>query len=182
MLKPQDLLVALKFASLPKDEKITFAILAESLSMSVSEVFAATKRAKVCRLIIEGSSTGASRYRPIAINLREFLLGGLRYVFPVEPGKATRGFLTAQDAFPLSKHLGRPDSELPLVWPHPEGDTRGFSIEPIFPSAPNAARKDERLSTWLTLSDAIRVGDARVRMLAATEIGKLIENIDHVRL
>jgi len=64
----------------------------------------------------------------------------------------------------------------------PKVTREALALSQFFPSAPNAARKDERLSTWLTLSDAIRVGDARVRMLAATEIGKLIENIDHVRL
>ena len=45
VLKPQDLLVTLKLASLSGDEPATFAALAATLSMSASEVFAATKRA-----------------------------------------------------------------------------------------------------------------------------------------
>ncbi|MDQ2659365.1 MAG: MarR family transcriptional regulator, partial [Verrucomicrobiota bacterium] len=82
---------------------MTFASLAETLSMSASEVFAATKRAATCHLLVEqpAPASGIARYRPAAANLREFLTIGLRYVFPAEPGKATRGFRTAQDAPPL---------------------------------------------------------------------------------
>jgi len=135
VLKPQDLLVTLKLASLFGDEPTTFAALAASLSMSASEVFAATKRAATCHLLIEAPGTGAARYRPVAPNLREFLISGLRYVFPAEPGKASRGFRTAQDAPPLAAQMARPPSEMPLVWPHPDGDTRGLAIKPIFRSA-----------------------------------------------
>lgn len=147
MLKPQDLFVTLKLASLAGDEPMTFASLAASLSMSASEVFAATKRAAACHLLVEqpAPATGASRYRPAALNLREFLLSGLRYVFPVEPGRAVRGFCTAQDAPPLSSLIVRLPGEMPLVWPHPNGDHRGFGIDPIFRSAPDAARRDPRL-------------------------------------
>lgn len=183
MLKPQDLLVTLKLASLPADETATFAALAATLSMSASEVFAATKRAALCHLLVEqpAPASGAARYRPAATNLREFLVCGLRYVFPAEPGKAGRGFRTAQDAPPLAAQIVRPPGELPLVWPHPDGDTRGFGIKPIFRSAPDAARRDPRLFTWLVLADALRTGDARVRTLAAAEVGKLVTELHRAR-
>ena len=184
MLKPQDLLVTLKFASLPRDEPMTFAALAESLFMSASEVFAATKRAATCHLLVERSApaTGAARFRPAVLNLREFLISGLRYVFPAEPGKAARGFRTAQDAPPLAARIVRSPGEMPLVWPHPDGDTRGLSIKPIFRSAPDASRRDARLFAWLALTDALRTGDARVRTLAAAEVGKLVAELDHARV
>ena len=70
---------------------------------------------------------------------------------------------------------------MPLVWPHPDGDTRGLSIKPIFRSAPDAARRDPRLFAWLALADALRTGDARVRTLAAAEVGKLVAELDHAR-
>jgi hypothetical protein len=185
VLKPQDLLVVLKFASLSREGSLTtFAGLAQSLFMSTSEVFAATKRGMMCHLLVENSfsSPAASRFRPIALNLREFMIGGLRYVFPTEPGKPARGFRTAQDAAPLATQISRQPGDMPFVSPHPDGDTRGFVIKPIFRSAPDAARLDERLARWLALTDALRIGDARVRNLATAEVDRLVTELDHVRI
>jgi hypothetical protein len=184
VLKPQDLLITLKLASLSRDEPVTFAALATSLSMSASEVFAAAKRAATCHLLVEAPTplAGAARYRPNVGNLREFLISGLRFVFPAEAGKAGRGFRTAQDAPPLDSLIVRPPGELPLVWPHPDGDTRGLSIKPIFRSAPDAARRDNRLFAWLALADALRTGDARVRSLAVAEVEKLATELNHARI
>lgn len=183
MLKPQDLVVTFKIASLQRDEPTAFAAVAAALSMSASEVFAATRRAAACHLLAEQSarSAGAARYRPIAANLREFLVSGLRYVFAAEPGKTARGFRTAQDAPPLAAQIVRTPGEMPLVWPHPDGDSRGLSLKPIFRSVPDAARRDTRLYAWLALADALRTGDARVRSLAAAEVGKLIAEFDRAR-
>ena len=183
MLKPQDLLVVLKFAALSGTQILSFAALAESLCMSASEVFAATRRASTCRLLIENfePAGGVDRFRPSVPNLREFLIGGLPYVFPGEQGKAVRGFCTAQDAPPLSTQIIRPQGELPWVWPHPDGDTRGLALKPLYRSVPDAARRDAKLFEWLALADALRAGDARVRTLAAIEIGKLMTHLDHAR-
>lgn len=183
MMKPQDILVVCKLAALVGREPMSFAALGESLSMSASEVFAATRRATACRLLIEQPppASGAARFRPVAPNLREFLVSGLRYVFPGEIGKAARGFRTAQDAAPLDSQIVRPAGELPVVWPHHDGDTRGLSLKPLYRSVPEATRRDERLYTWLALSDGLRIGDARVRTLAAAEVGKLITELDHGR-
>lgn len=180
MLKAQDVLVVLKLASLAPGEATSFASLADSLSMSASEVFAATRRASASRLLTEQPSpaSGIARYRPSAPNLREFLLGGLRYVFPAEPGKPARGFCTSHSAPPLSARFGRTANELPLVWPHADGDTRGYAIKPLYRSAPDAARRDPRLYAWLALADALRAGDARVRSEAAMEIEKLITELN----
>lgn len=184
MLKPQDLLVTLKLASLGGEESTTFSAVADALFMSASEVFAATKRARDCHLLVERLEpvTGAARYQPATANLHEFLISGLRYVFPAEPGKATRGFRTAQDAPPLASRIVRAPGDMPLVWPHPEGDTRGLSIKPIFRSVPESARGDARLFAWLALADALRIGDARLRTLAAEEVAKLIADLENARV
>jgi hypothetical protein len=108
-------------------------------------------------------------------------MSGLRYVFAAEPGKTARGFRTAQDAPPLAAQIVRLPGEMPLVWPHPDGDSRGLSLKPIFRSVPEAARRDARLYAWLALVDALRTGEARVRSLAAAEVGKLIAELDHAR-
>jgi len=174
MLKPQDILVVLKLASL-EGQQMSFAALAESLSMSASEVFEATRRATICRLLVEQSEiSGAARFRPVATNLKEFLSAGLRYVYPGEIGKAVRGFCTAQDAAPLSAQIVRPPGELPYVWPHSEGDTRGYEIKPLYRSAPDAALHDPKLYALLALVDALRMGEARVRALAVKKLEHLL--------
>jgi hypothetical protein len=68
-----------------------------------------------------------------------------------------------------------------IVWPHPDGDTRGLSLKPLYRSAPDAALRDRRLYMWLALTDALRTGDARVRTLAAAEVSKLAMESDHGR-
>lgn len=184
VFKPQDLLVTLKLASLSGDESTTFSALADALFMSASEVFAATKRARDCHLLVERLEpvTGAARYRPITANLYEFLISGVRYVLPAEPGKAARGFPTAQDAPPLASQIVRAPGDMPLVWPHPDGNTRGLSIKPIFRSVPESAQRDPRLFAWLALTDALRIGDARLRTLAAAEVAKLIADLENARV
>lgn len=178
VLKAQDILVVLKLASASSDASGTFASVAESLSMSASEVFAATQRALACRLLSEQPQPGIARFRPSAPNLQEFLVSGLRYVFPGEIGKPARGFRTAQSVQPLSLRFPSAPNELPIVWPHSDGDTRGYSLKPLYRSVPDAARRDQRLYTWLALADAVRTGDARIRREAFPEIEKLITELN----
>ena len=59
-----------------------------------------------------------------------------------------------------------------IVWPAADGDVRGQAIEPLYASAPNAARKDSELYQMLALVDALRVGRARERNMAAEELSK----------
>ena len=63
--------------------------------------------------------------------------------------------------------------ELPnaIVWPHPEGDVRGESLEPLYPSAVDAARRDQVLYECLALVDALRIGRAREKKLAIDFLG-----------
>ena len=56
------------------------------------------------------------------------------------------------------------------VWPDDSGDTTGTSLEPLHPSAPRAARSSPELHELLALVDALRVGRARERALAAREL------------
>lgn len=59
-----------------------------------------------------------------------------------------------------------------IVWPHPEGEVRGESLEPLYPSAVDAARLDQGLYECLALVDALRVGRARERKLAIDLLAK----------
>lgn len=55
------------------------------------------------------------------------------------------------------------------------GRVRGQAIEPLYPSVPAAARKNVELYEFLALIDALRVGRARERKLAAEEISKRLK-------
>jgi hypothetical protein len=63
-------------------------------------------------------------------------------------------------------------NELPPVWPHPEGGTRGQGLRPIYMSVPDASLRDAELYEWMALLDAIRSGRAREREPAVGMIRK----------
>lgn len=160
VLKPQDLIVVLKVAIM-KDREPTFAGMARDLFMSASEVHAAVQRCTTSHLLERDNGTfGVNR-----ASLWEFLLHGVRYVFPVVAGPVVRGLPTGVSAPPLSEHFEHVGT-LPLVWLDPEGDVRGISICPLYPSVPAACRLDPNLYRTLALLDALRGGAARERELA----------------
>jgi len=66
-------------------------------------------------------------------------------------------------------------TELPYVWPDPEGTVRGLAVKPLHESAPSVARRDKYFYELLALTDAIRVGQARVRGLAEAELRQRLE-------
>jgi hypothetical protein len=130
--------------------------------MSASEAHAAVKRA-VRSGLIDGESRSVRKG-----SLCEFLVHGLRYVFPAEWSGITRGVPTSFAAAPLKAQFA--EGELPPVWPHPEGTARGEGLAPLYRSAPGAALRDPLLYEWLALVDAVRAGRARERKLAMQEI------------
>ncbi len=163
-LKPQDLVVVIKVA-ISRDVRPTFAGLGNDLLMSASEVHAAVQRSIISHLL-------EREYDSFSVNrasLREFLLHGVRYAFPVIAGQVMRGLPTGVSAEPLSEHFEHAES-LPLIWPDPEGEVRGISLCPLYPSVPAACRLNPRLHQALALVDALRGGAARERELA----GKMI--------
>ncbi|HXG57094.1 MAG TPA: hypothetical protein VNJ03_17080 [Vicinamibacterales bacterium] len=96
--------------------------------------------------------------------VEEFLLHGLKYMFPSKRGEVTRGVLTSYAAPPLREHID-PGSDLPPVWPYAEGKARGVSLIPLYKTAPAAALRDPVLYELLALIDAVRDGRARERKL-----------------
>ena len=101
--------------------------------------------------------------------LLEFIVHGLKYVYPVQPGPLCRGIPTAHSAPPLAGKMVSNEAD-EYVWPDDRGDRRGQAITPLYESAPQAAKKDPRLHELLALVDALRVGHAREQALAANEL------------
>lgn len=173
VLKPQDVLVALKLLEF-EGKRPPFAQIAKDLSMSASEVHAAFKRLRAAHLL-HGPELGN---RPNRQALKEFLLHGLKYVFPAQNGAMTRGLPTSYAAEPLRRHIRAGNEPVP-VWPTPDGPTRGTAFEPLYSSVPEAARRDCHLYELLALIDAIRDGRARERKIAEKELIARLRATNH---
>lgn len=159
-LKPQDLVVTMKLAVI-RGPSPSFAKLAKDLCMSASEVHAATNRASYAHLIerVDGDITVNKS------SLQEFLLHGAKYVFPAVLGPLVRGMTTGASAPGMSDAFEHGDS-LPIVWPDSQGDVRGVSLCPLYPTVPAACREDPSLYKALAAFDALRAGAAREREMA----------------
>ena len=164
VLKPQDVVVALKLSEFDR-KRPPFAQIAEELSMSASEVHAAVRRGQAAHLL-HGPELGQ---RPNYKALEEFLIHGLKYAFPAQHGAMTRGLPTSYAAEPLRRYVRAGNEPLP-VWPHPAGPVRGAAFEPLYPSVPEAAKRDPHLYELLALVDAIRDGRVRERQMAEKEL------------
>jgi len=161
-LLPQDVVVLAKLACYG-GERPPIAEVAGDLALSPSQVHASLKRLERSRLV--DAQTG----RPLLKAVEEFLIHGVKYVFPAQRGEATRGVPTAYAAPPLSSQI-IDNGDLPPVWPDAEGSVRGVTLEPLHKAAPKAARKDPALYQMLALIDALRDGRARERQLAEKEL------------
>ena len=163
-LRPQDVLVLVKLLSY-KSRRPPMAQMGVDLSISSSEVHAALKRLALSRLV----SSDASGDYPLLQAVEEFLVHGVKYAFPARRWEVTRGVLTSYAAPPLNGQI-EPGSDLPPVWPFPQGKHRGVSLEPLYRTAPAAALRDPVLYETLALVDALREGRARERKLAEKEL------------
>lgn len=168
-LKPQDLLVCLDLAT-RGEEPWTYAQLGDELGLSASEANKAVERSLAAGLLAP-SSEPRGKPRPIRAALLDFLAHGVRHAFFAHPGRMVRGTATAHSAPPLDTRL-RGGDEPPLVWPDAAGKHRGQAVDPLYPTVPEAARRNQRLYELLTLTDALRCGRTRERKLAIEELQK----------
>ena len=170
MLKPQDILVALKLFVLHEGAKLhSFASIANSVGLSASETHAAVKRASRSRLLTSMNSLGSRRSclpQASASHLLRFVENGLPYVFPAEKGTVISGMPTGVGAEPLRDAMVVGQDELLPVWPSKTGDCKGISFKPLYRSCPYAAGNDPRLYRLLALIDAIRDDGLRQRQVA----------------
>ena len=132
-----------------------YAALGESLALSASETHAAVKRLQECGLLDR-------RRAPVRRNVQEFLVSGLRYVFPLRSaGGVAQGVVTGWAA-PIAEGAFAGEG-LPPVWACAEGEMAGVAVEPLYPTAPKAALGDAALYGRLALFDLLRGGRIRER-------------------
>ncbi|RYG41145.1 hypothetical protein EON79_21325 [bacterium] len=159
MLGPVDVYVLLKVATTHGKEGWLQSGLAHEIGVSPSVVNRALKEGEDLKLY------HPSRKRINARTLQEALVHGARYFLAPKKGGEVRGVPTAWAAPPLLGEIFSA-SVLPYVWPDPEGEVRGLSVEPLHPSAPKAARRDPAFYELLALVDTLRLGGVRERALA----------------
>lgn len=163
-MRPQDVVILLKI--LTYEEKTwRMKDLALSLHISASEVTESLERSTIAGLI------AADKVRVLRDNLLEFLVYGLRYVFPVQLGPVMQGLATAHSAAPLCTEIVGQDT---FVWPYMDGKDRGPSIVPLILSVPIAALQDPELYQMLALTEALRVGRIREKILAKRYLEELL--------
>ena len=165
-MRPQDILVLLKIAALEGDNWY-YKDIAHELGISGSEVSESVNRSKFAKLIDK------SGRKLKALALMDFLVYGLKYVFPAKPGELTRGMPTAHSAPPLCERIR---SEQSYVWPIPDGAILGFAIEPLYETVTFAANRDPRFYELMSLVESIRVGKARESGIAIEELRMRIED------
>ena len=159
MLKPQDIAVAFKLLSID-GAKPSFKQLGKQLRLSQFEVHAAFNRLQLSKLL------SAMDGRPIASRFADFICFGAIYSYPAIRSELTIGVATAHAAMPLSGEI-LSSSNSPPVWPYPAGKTQGEGLLPLYQNLPEAALEDLRMYEFLALFDALRIGQARERNLAA---------------
>jgi hypothetical protein len=160
-MRPQDIVVLLKIVAINNNQWRNLDI-ANALRISQSEVSEVLNRCKIAKLINKGK-------REVHINaLTEFLIYGLKYVFPAEPGALSKGIPTAHSASPISeKIISGAES---YVWPNSNGNMRGQAIEPLYKTIPEAVLDDHEFYKLIALVDAIRIGKAREVKIAVDEL------------
>lgn len=164
-MRPQDIVILIKILSLQYDNWRNID-LATSLYISPSEISEALNRCRIARLI-------DNQKRQVFKNaLHEFLIYGLKYVFPAEPGRITRGIPTAHSASPIKEHLIAGEEN--YVWPYSEGNARGQAIEPLYPTIPKVVHEDILFYELMVIIDTIRVGRSRELKIAIDELNKRI--------
>lgn len=160
MLKGEDIVVLLKLVDAAPDW--TVRSIADETTIPRSVVHRAIKRIGAAGLFNE-------RLRRVNLSQsEEFLVYGLRYVFPARLDGPSRGVPTAWVAEPLASHIMSSD-ELPPVWPDAFGEGRGLAVPLLHGSVVEASSRDPALGERLALVDALRIDSAgaRVRGVAA---------------
>jgi len=164
-MRPQDLAVLLKI-SISENDWLNKEI-AKALNISQAEVSYSLQRSAIAGLI------DPSKRKVMKSALLEFIQYGFPYVFPAIKGPIAVGIPTAWSSPFMTKKIVSSEH---LVWPYAKGNTRGGSINPLYPGAIDAVQSDEDLYHLLALLDVMRIGKVREKDVAIKELERMIKN------
>ena len=162
-MKSQDILILLKLVSLHHNqsaqaEDFSVRALAASTGISKTEVSASINRS------IEVGLAKLDRHKQIPTTnskaLLDFIVSGIRFVFPAKPGAIERGLITSFEA-PGLEGLLSSVADYHYVWPDATASDKGQVIAPLYKTAAFAAKQDPHLYQTMALVDAIRLGAPR---------------------
>ena len=97
-MRPQDVVILLKISTM-QGNTWRFQDIAESLKISPSEVSESLQRSRLAGLVSENKRTVYTS------SFLDFLVSGLKYVFPALPGAVVRGIPTAHSAPPTNRAI-----------------------------------------------------------------------------
>jgi hypothetical protein len=160
---PFDLVLAVRLLQ----PATTLAPLAEELGVAPSQIHAALGRLEAAGLLRPSSRSTNVRA------LGEFILSGVRYAFPVTRGPLTEGVPTAYSTAPLAAVVDAIDV---VVWPAPQAPNRvrGFGLTPLYSRAPVLVERSPETYRLVSIIDAFRLGDARIRSMARAELERAL--------
>jgi hypothetical protein len=147
-----------------RDKKWTFEELSKALQISETEISFAMERNKLAELV------NPSKSQVNKLALREFLIYGLKYVFPPQLGASTRGIPTAHSASPIAECIAKGNEH--FVWKYYKGTKRGNSIMPLYDNIPKFIENDKALYELLVITDTLRIGKNREIEVAIGELDK----------
>lgn len=101
------------------------------------------------------------------MNVRDFIQFGLKYVFPALPGTVDRGIPAAISVSSFKEQIS---SSIDVVWAHPEGETSGITIPPLYPKLPKACLEWQELYQFVSILDVIRMNQGRREMDVAIQL------------
>lgn len=168
-MRPQDVVILLKKVS-AASRSITNSQMAKELGISASEVSESLERSRIARLI------DSRKQRVNILALQEFMVHGLKYIFPAYPQSKVRGIATAISAPPMNQ-LIQSGKEV-YVWQDSKGDLRGESITPLYKTVPMAVKEDTTLYKLLALTDVFRMGRAREIEIAKKELSAILSKYE----
>lgn len=133
--------------------------LAHDLGVSQSDVAKSLSRLRKLQLVVD--------YKPVKKNALELLKYSVKFLFPVEVGRITRGVPTSISAPVHGKVVVYGNSlKNKFVWPYYEGGVEGQMVEPIHSSIPRASLLDAKYYEIASAIDMLRVGKAREKNAA----------------
>lgn len=163
-MKPQDVVVAIKLVGY-QNENWSYASLGEEVGIGHNQAHLACKRLTAASLM--------SQKHVLKRNLVEFLIHGVKYVFPpVWEDGPQHGIPTAVSGPDMKKELRTPQI---VVWPTGRRkDPKGDALRPLHECVYTVIENDPLTYQVLSILESIRIGRAREREVAADLIRKKI--------
>ena len=164
-MRPQDIAILVK-VYLVEDDSWFIKDLANEMYISQSEFSESLNRSRYAGLLDDRKQKVMTR------GFYEFLLDGLRYIYPQRPNEVIRGIPTAHSHPEFSKIIL---TNVKYVWPDENAKEVGYAIEPFYPTQLKAIKADSNLYLVLALIEIVRFGKTREINFAKTKLRELFK-------